>query len=242
MAPSVAHRGKHYQEVAKLIEREQSYAPEDAVELLKKTARAKFDETVELHIRTNADPRHADQMIRSVVILPQGTGKPKRVLAFVQGESVAIAREAGADFIGDDEMIERIDKQGWVEFDASIATPDMMGRIGRLGRTLGRRGLMPNPRTGTVVQPQDLSRAIQEAKGGRMEFRLDRTANIHMAIGKSSFSVDAILENLAAALDAVTKSRPDGVKGQLYKDIHLATTMGPSIRLDVHKSLNLQLS
>ena len=239
--PSLAKYGKGYRDVAKLVDREKAYDPEEALEVLKKTARAKFDETVELHIRTGADPRHADQLIRSVVMLPHGTGKTHKVIAFVGGEAVTAAREAGADYIGDDETIRRIEQEGWVDFDVSIATPDMMGRIGRLGRTLGRRGLMPNPRAGTVVQPQDVPRAIREAKGGRLEFRMDRAANIHLPIGKASFPVEALLENLTVTLDAVTRARAEGIKGQLYLSIHLTTTMGPSITLDIPKALALKI-
>ena len=241
-ARSVAKRGKRYQGAVKLVEHDRAYLPEEALELVKQTARTTVDETVECHIRTNADPRHADQLIRSVVMLPHGSGKTRRVLAFVQGDAEAIAREAGVDYIGDEETIGRIEKEGWVGFDVSIATPEMMGRIGRLGRVLGRRGLMPNPRTGTVVQAQDLPRAIQEAKGGRLEFRMDRSANIHCSIGKASFSTQALLENLIALLDAVTQARPEGVKGQFYQGIHLATTMGPGVKLDLTRALALKLS
>jgi large subunit ribosomal protein L1 len=241
-ARSLVKRGKRYQDIAKLVEYGRTYLPEEAIDLVKQTARTTVDETVECHIRTNADPRHADQLIRSVVMLPHGSGKTRTVLAFVQGEAEAIARDAGVDYIGDEETIARIEKNGWVEFDVSIATPDMMGRIGRLGRILGRRGLMPNPRTGTVVQVKDLPRAIQEAKGGRLEFRMDRSANIHCSIGKASFSTQALLENLTALLDAVSQARPDGVKGQLYQGIHLATSMGPGVKLDLTRALSLKLA
>lgn len=233
--------GKRYQDALKLVVPQKSYSPEEAVGLAKQIAVARFDETVELHINTNADPRHADQQIRSITSLPHGTGKTIRVLAFVQGESVSIAREAGVDFIGDEDTIERIEKEGWTEFDVAIATADMMGRIGRLGRTLGRKGLMPNPRTGTVVQPQDLPRAIQEAKGGRIEIRMDRTANLHIAIGKVSFTHEALLANLTATLDAVSKARPTAVKGQFFNRIYLTTTMGPSIQLDTAQALTLKV-
>jgi large subunit ribosomal protein L1 len=233
--------GKRYRAAAEGVDSTKSYAPEEALDLLKQVSQAKFDETVEVHVKTNADPRHADQLIRVVVLLPHGTGKPQRVLAFVQGTAVAAAREAGADYIADDEIIERIEKQGWVEFDVAVATQDVMSRIGKLGRVLGRRGLMPNPRTGTVVQPQDVGRAIREAKGGRIELRMDKTANLHCSIGKVSFSTQDLLDNLAMVLDAMTKARPEGVKGQLVKAIYATTTMGPSARLDTAQALALSV-
>jgi large subunit ribosomal protein L1 len=239
---TLSRRGKSYQEAAKLIDKDKSYGPVEALELLKETARAKFDETVELHLRTRADPRHADQLIRSVVMLPHGTGKAQRVLVFAQGEAATIAREAGADIIADDEIIQRIDKEGWTEFDVAIATQDMMGRIGRLGRTLGRRGLMPSPRSGTVVQAQDIPRAVDEAKRGRQEFRMDRTGNIHVAIGTVSFDTEALSDNLAATMDAVVRARPDGIKGDLFKNISLTTTMGPSVRLDIAQTQALRVA
>jgi large subunit ribosomal protein L1 len=229
----MAKHGKNHQEALQAVDRNRTYSPDEAVELARETARAKFDETLEIHLRTGSDPRHADQLIRTIALLPHGTGKPQRVLAFVQGPVAAAAREAGADYIGDDETIQRIEKDGWVEFDVAVATQDMMGKIGRLGRVLGRRGLMPNPRTGTVVQPQDVPRAVREAKGGRVELRMDRTANIHCPIGKVSFATSDLRDNLALVLDTVTKARPDGVKGQLYKAIHLSTSMGPSAKLDL---------
>jgi large subunit ribosomal protein L1 len=230
---TVTKGGKRYRAAAQRFDSNMAYAPEEAIQLLQEASQANFDETVEVHIRTNADPRHADQLIRTIALLPHGTGKPQRVLAFVQGPVAAAAREAGADYIGDDEIIQRIEKDGWVEFDVAVATQDMMGKIGRLGRVLGRRGLMPNPRTGTVVQPQDVPRAVREAKGGRVELRMDRTANIHSPIGKVSFATSDLRDNLALVLDTVTRARPDGVKGQLYKAIHLSTSMGPSAKLDL---------
>ena len=239
--PSTTKHGKRYQGASKLVDRQKNYSPEEAVELVKQTAVAKFDESIELHINTNADPRHADQQIRTIATLPNGTGKTIRVLAFVQGESVSVAREAGVDFIGDEDTIESIEKDGWTDFDVAIATADMMGRIGRLGRTLGRKGLMPNPRTGTVVQPQDLPRAIQEAKGGRIEIRMDRTANLHIVVGKASFSEEALLTNITATLDAVSKARPVSTKGQFFNQIYLTTTMGPSIKLDMAQALALKV-
>ena len=230
---SVAKRGKRYREASVLVDREQQYSPQEAIGILKQASAVKFDETVELHIHTNADPRHADQQIRSTANLPHGTGKQRRLLAFVEGGGVAIATQAGADYIADEEIIRRIEHEGWVDFDVAVATPEMMGRIGRLGRFLGRRGLMPNPRTGTVVQAEDLPRAIKEAKQGRVEFRMDRSANIHAPIGKLSFEVDALVQNMAAVVDAVTRARPDGVKGMLYKTMHMTSTMGPSVPLNM---------
>lgn len=240
--PTLSRRGKRYQEAAKLLDRNKLYTPQEALQLLQESAKAKFDETVELHLKTRADPRHADQLIRSVVMLPHGTGKSQRVLVFAQGEGATLAKEAGADYIADDELIRRIEQEGWVEFDVAIATQEMMGRIGRLGRTLGRRGLMPNPRAGTVVQPNDIPKAIKDAKGGRQEFRMDRNGIIHMSIGKVSFTLEALLENLVTSLEAVIRERPDGVKGELFKSIALSTTMGPSARLDLVEAQNLKLT
>lgn len=234
-------RGKKYAEVSALVDREKVYPPQEAVELVKKLARAKFDETVELHVRTAADPSHAEQLVRGVVSLPHGTGKTRRVLVFAQGEAEGIARQAGADYVGDEETIRKIEQEGWVDFEVSVATPDMMGRIGRLGRVLGRRGLMPNPRTGTVVQPQDLARTIQEAKKGRQEYRMDRTAIIHTPIGKVSFGPSQLLENLTAVVENVNKARPDGIKGEFLRSAYLTTTMGPSIKLDLSALTSLKL-
>lgn len=239
--PSLKKRGKRYQDAVGLLDRERRYDPQEALDALKQSSRVKFDETVELHVRTGADPRHADQQIRSVAMLPYGTGKERRVLAFVQGPAVAIAEEAGADFIGDDETIRRIEHEGWVDFDVAVATPEMMGRIGRLGRFLGRRGLMPNPRTGTVVQAEDLPNIIRESKQGRVEFRMDRSANIHAPIGKLSFETDALLQNLAAVVEAITRARADGIKGSLYRSIHVTSTMGPSIELSIADVESIQI-
>ena len=232
-------RGKQYAEAAKAVEEDRLYSTGEAVELAKQTARAKFDETVELHLRTNSDPRHADQLVRGVALLPHGLGKEIRVLVFAAGEAAAAARQAGADYVGDDDLVERIE-EGWLEFDVAIATPDVMGKIGRLGRVLGRRGLMPNPRAGTVVQPQDFARAIEEAKMGRVEFRLDRTAIIHVPLGKVSFDSEKLVENLNALVDTVVKARPSAVKGQFIRTAYLTTTMGPSIKLDVPRMLAMR--
>ena len=232
-------RGKQYTEAAKAVEKDKLYSTGEAVDLAKQASRAKFDETVEVHLRTNSDPRHADQLVRGVALLPHGLGKEIRVLVFAVGEAQAAARQAGADYVGDDDLVERIEG-GWLDFDVAIATPDVMGRIGRLGRVLGRRGLMPNPRAGTVVQPQDFARAIEEAKMGRVEFRLDRTAIIHAPVGKVSFESDKLVENLHALVDTVVKARPSAVKGQFIRTAYLTTTMGPSIKLDVPRLLALR--
>lgn len=223
-----------------LVDPEREYAPGEAVELARRTATAGFDETVELHLRTGADPRHADQMVRGVVVLPHGVGKQVRVLVFVQGEAVGIAERAGADFVGSDDLVKRIEG-GWTDFDVSIATPDMMSRVGRLGRILGRRGLMPNPRTGTVVQAEDVPRVVEEAKKGRVEFRLDRTSLIHAPIGRASFEETLLMENLTTLMDNVVRARPSGVKGQFIRSAHLTTSMGPSIRMNVADATALKV-
>ena len=230
--------GKQYYEAAKAVDGDKTYSPAEALDLAKQTARAKFDETVELHLRTNSDPRHADQLVRGVALLPHGLGKEIRVLVFATGEAATAAQQLGADYVGDDDLVKRIEG-GWVDFDVAIATPDLMGKIGRLGRVLGRKGLMPNPRAGTVVQPQDFARAIQDAKKGRIEFRLDRTAIIHVPLGKVSFETQKLLENMNALLDMVIKARPSAVKGQFIRTAYLTTTMGPSIKLDVQRMLTL---
>ena len=232
--------GKRYREAESLIDPDRDYEPSEAVALAKQTAKAKFDETVELHLRTGADPRHADQMVRGVSTLPHGVGKAIRVLVFAQGETQTAAENAGADHVGGDDMIKKIE-DGWLEFDVSIATPDMMGRIGRLGRILGRRGLMPNPRTGTLVQPEDVPRAIEEAKKGRVEYRLDRSSLIHAPIGRASFDEKQLLENLTTLMDNIIRSRPSGIKGQFIRSAYLTTTMGPSISLDVASATALTL-
>lgn len=225
--------GKRYLEAVKLVDRAKAYPPAEAIGLVKETANAKFDETVELHIRTGLDPRHADQQLRGIALLPHGLGKTVRVLVFAQGEAVRAAEEAGADYVGGDELIKRIE-DGWIDFDVAIATPDMMGRIGRLGRILGRRGLMPNPRSGTVVPMEDLPKAISDARKGRVEFRVDRTAIIHVPIGKASFPDEALLENMGTLMDAVVKGKPSGAKGQYLRSVTLASTMGPGVKVDVN--------
>lgn len=223
---------KRLSEATTKVDKDRNYEPEEAINLVKQTATANFDETVEIHLRTGADPRHADQQLRGVALLPNGLGRPVRVLVFAQGDAARAARETGADYVGDDDVIQQIDG-GWVEFDIAIATPDMMGKIGRLGRVLGRRGLMPNPRTGTVVQPEDIGRAVDEAKKGRVEVRMDRTAIIHAPIGKASFESEKLYENLSSLMEMVSRSRPAAVKGQFIRSAYITSSMGPSIPLDL---------
>ena len=224
--------GKRYREAAELIEADKEYEPGEAVALVKEIASAKFDESVELHLRTGADPRHADQQVRGVALLPHGIGKTVRVLVFAEGEAQLAAEEAGADFVGADDVIKKIEG-GWIDFDVSIATPDMMGRVGRLGRILGRRGLMPSPRTGTVVQADGIRRAVEEAKMGRVEYRLDRTGLVHVPVGKASFTESQLMDNLTTLMDNIVRARPSGIKGQYIRAAFLTTTMGPSIQVDV---------
>ncbi|HJO32639.1 MAG: 50S ribosomal protein L1 [Anaerolineales bacterium] len=227
----MATHGKKYRAARDLIERNQLYPPREAVELAKQSATANFDETVEVHVRLGIDTRKADQQVRSSVQLPHGLGKTVRVLAFVEGEGARLAEQAGADFITDEETITKI-QDGWTGFDVAIAVPEMMGTVGRLGRILGPRGLMPNPKAGTVAPAEDLPRLIDEAKAGKIEFRLDKTANVHAPIGKASFSADALCDNLVALVDAVRRARPSAAKGNFFRRITLATTMGPGIRVD----------
>ena len=234
----MGQRGKRYIEATKSIVEDKDYSPEEALDLAKEVSKAKFDETVELHLRTSSDPRHADQLVRGVALLPHGLGKEIRVLVFASGEGASIATSSGADYVGDDDLIDKV-AEGWLDFDVAIATPDLMGKISRLGRVLGRKGLMPNPRTGTVVQPEDFGRAIKEAKQGRIEFRLDRTAIIHVPLGKVSFETNMLLENMNALVETVISSKPSGVKGNFIKTAYLTTTMGPSIKLDLARITNV---
>jgi large subunit ribosomal protein L1 len=229
-------RGKKYKESVKLLDRSDNYQPRESVELIKKMAFAAFDETVELHLKMGVDPRSADQQVRGVALLPNGLGKQIRVLVFAQGDGARLASEAGAEHVGGDEIVKKIE-DGWVDFDVSIATPDMMGKVGKLGKILGRKGLMPNPKSGTVVAAEDLPRAIADARKGRVEFRLDRTAIIHVPIGKVSFETEQILENLLALFDAVVKAKPVGVKGQYIKSASLSTTMSPGVKLDLKAAI-----
>jgi large subunit ribosomal protein L1 len=230
-------RGRKYLEAAAKIDRDKNYSRAEAVKLIKETAFTNFDPTIEVHMRLGVDPRHADQQVREVVNLPHGLGKKVRVLVFAEGEDARLALEAGADYIADDELIKQI-QGGWTEFDVAIAVPTMMGKVGRLGRVLGPRGLMPNPRAGTVAPGPDLPRLIDESKAGRVEFRVDRNANIHTPIGKASFSEEQILDNLNHVLDAIKKARPASVKGTYVHRIVMANTMGPGIRLDTSEALS----
>jgi len=224
--------GKNYIAAAERIEHEREYEPKEAVSLLKQIAFAKFDETVELHIRTGLDTRHADQQLRGTIVLPHGLGKGQRVLVFAEGEAVRIAEEAGADEVGGDDLVKKVEG-GYLEFEIALATKDMMGKVGKLGRVLGPRGLMPNPRTNTVVDADDLPKAIKDSKQGRVEFRTDRTNLVHVPIGKVSFEENALLDNLGALVEAVLREKPSGAKGQYIRSLTLTSTMGPAIRLDV---------
>ncbi len=234
-------RGKKYLTALEKIDSLSAYPPREAIALLKDTAFAKFDETVELHIRTGLDTRHADQQLRGTIVLPNGLGKGQRVLVFAEGEAARIAEEAGADYVGTEDLAKKIEG-GWLEFDVALAVKEVMPKVGRLGRVLGPRGLMPNPRTNTVVQAEDLPKAIRDAKHGRVEFRTDRTSLVHVPLGKVGFSEDALLENLTALIDAVAHERPAGAKGQYIRSLTLASTMGPGIRMDIPATLSLSSS
>ncbi len=229
-------RSKRYTEVAKKVERGEEHSPAEAVKLVKETANAKFDETVELHLRMGVDPKHADQVVRGAAVLPHGTGKTVRVIAFAQGDRAREATAAGADEVGADDLAKRIEG-GWLEFDVAIATPDVMGIVGRLGRVLGPRGLMPNPKSGTVTF--DVTKAVRDAKAGRVEFRVDKTGVVHTIVGKSSFEEKALLENLAQVMDAVNRARPTGVKGTYIRSAYLVSSQGPSVKLDLGETLSL---
>jgi large subunit ribosomal protein L1 len=225
--------GKKYNESAKLVDRATFYDMEDAVALAKKTAGAKFDETVEVHIRTGCDGRHAEQQIRGAVVLPNGTGKTVKVLVFAKGDKVSEAEAAGADYVGGDELIPKIQNDGWLDFDVVVATPDMMGVVGRLGKVLGPKGLMPNPKAGTVTM--DVTKAINDIKAGKIEYRLDKTNIIHCPIGKASFTEEQLNQNLNTLLDAIVKAKPSTLKGQYLKSITLTSTMGPGVKVSVAK-------
>ena len=225
--------GKKYNEIAKLVDRSAVYEPEEAIALVKKTAAAKFDETVEVHIRTGCDGRHAEQQIRGAVVLPNGTGKTVRVLVFAKGDKLAEAEAAGADFTGGEELIPKIQNEGWLDFDVVVATPDMMGVVGRLGKVLGPKGLMPNPKAGTVTM--DVAKAVKDIKAGKIEYRLDKTNIVHVPVGKVSFTDEALLQNFNALMDAIVKARPSALKGQYLRSITLASTMGPGVKVNVLK-------
>jgi large subunit ribosomal protein L1 len=226
----MAQHGKRYQEAAKLVERGRVYEPDEAARLLRETSAVKFDASAEAHIRLGVDPRHADQMVRGTVILPHGTGKKVRVLVFAQADKAQEAMRAGADEVGGEDLVKRIEA-GWLEFDVALAAPDMMGMVGRLGRILGRRGLMPNPKSGTITF--DLDRAVREVKGGRVEFKVDKGGIIHVPYGKVSFEPQQLTENLATLVDAVNRARPSASKGQYFRSLTVASSMGPGIRVDV---------
>lgn len=234
----MSDRGKQYKEAVKAVEKDRLYPPLEAVRAAKQASYVKFDETVELHMRTNLDPRRADHQLRGLAMLPHGVGKQVRVLVFAQGEPASAAEQAGAEVVGGDDLVKQVEG-GFLDFDIAFATQDMMSKVGKLGKILGRRGLMPNPKSGTVVAPQDIARAIGEAKKGRVEFRLDRTSIIHVPVGKLSFDEDKLTENLAALVEAVTRARPSGAKGQFIKSIYLSSTMGPGIKLDPKYTLTM---
>ena len=230
---------RRYNVAAQVVDRDRFYQPEEAIDRLKELSTTKFDETVEIHLRTNADPRHADQMVRGVAVLPHGLGKTVRVLVFAGADAAEAARQAGADYVGEDDLIEQIEG-GWTDFDLGLAVPAVMPKIGKLGRILGRKGLMPNPRSGTMVQPQDLPRVIQEAKGGRIEYRTDRTAIIHGSVGKISFATEQLMENLASLTAAIMRDKPAAIKGSFLKSAYLTSSMGPGIPLDLTSIQSLE--
>jgi large subunit ribosomal protein L1 len=230
------HHGKQYEAAVKDLDTAKLYEPAEAVATAKKAAFAKFDESVELHLRMGVDIRNANQQVRGIALLPHGLGKQVRVLVFAQGEAERSARDAGADFVGNDDLIKKVE-EGWTEFDIAMATPDMMGKIGKLGKVLGRKGLMPNPKAGTVVQPAELTRVIEEARKGRVEFKLDKTNLIHVVVGKKSFEDQKLVDNLTAVIEAIEKAKPTGAKGTFIKSATVSTSMGPGIKLEL-KSLN----
>ncbi|MCX7681570.1 MAG: 50S ribosomal protein L1 [Anaerolineae bacterium] len=235
-------RGKKYRQALEKVDRTRLYSPREALQLVKDISYAGFDETVEVHFRLGVDPRHADQQVRGTAVLPHGLGKEVRVLVFASGEAEKIAREAGADYvISDDEGIKKI-QEGWTDFDIAIAVPDMMSKVGRLGRVLGPRGLMPSPKAGTIVPPEDLPRLISEAKAGRVEFRVDKTANLHVPIGKVSFPTEKLLDNFAVLVDTVRKSRPAASKGTFIRKITVASSMGPGVKVDPVQAQSLEVS
>lgn len=226
-------RGKKYIDVAKQIDREVLYSPEEAIELVKKSAVAKFDETIEMHIRLGVDGRHADQQVRGAVVLPHGTGKSVKVLAFAKGDKAAEAQAAGADYVGAEDLIPRIQNEGWLDFDVVVATPDMMGVVGRLGRVLGPKGLMPNPKAGTVTM--DVTKAINDIKAGKVEYRLDKANIIHVSLGKASFTNEQLADNFHTLIDAIVKAKPSAAKGQYIRSAVMASTMGPGVKVNATK-------
>jgi large subunit ribosomal protein L1 len=230
----VPKRGKHYQDAVKAYDRQAMYAPEEAIDLVKKVAFARFPETVEVAVRLGVDPRHADQQVRGTVVLPYGTGKTRRVLVFAKGEKAKEAEAAGADYVGAEELVEKI-QGGWLDFDVAIATPDIMGAVGKLGRILGPRGLMPNPKTGTVTF--DVERAVKEAKGGKVEYRTDRTGIVHVPIGQVTFDTEKLMENFRTLIDALVKAKPPAARGQYLRSITVSSTMGPGVKIHPQKAL-----
>jgi len=235
----MAKRGKKYQEAAKLVDHDKEYQPQEAVDLVKKTSYAKFNQTVEAHFKTGLDVKQADQQVRGVVLLPHGTGKQVRILVFAEGDGERLAREAGADFVGTDDLIKQIEG-GWTDFDVAIATPQLMGKVGRLGKVLGPRGLMPSPKAGTIVPPEQLPQLIRESRLGRVEFKTDKSGGIHSIIGKSEFSAQQLLDNFAALMDALQRAKPSGAKGMYLRKIVLSPTMGPGVRVDANAAQNLR--
>jgi large subunit ribosomal protein L1 len=233
------HHGKKYQDAAKKVEAGREYNLEDAVKLLKQLTYAKFNETIEIHARLGIDPRQSDQQVRTTVLLPAGLGKTVRVLVFAEGEAARAAEASGADIVAGDDIIAKIRTEEWTEFDVSIAVPDMMRKVGTLGKVLGRKGLMPNPKAGTVVNPEDLQRAVNEARAGRVEFRSDKTGNLHVPVGKMQFTPEQILENVNAVIDAIRRAKPSSMKGTYVKRIVLTATMTPAIRLEANALFNI---
>ena len=236
----MAKHGKKYLAALAKVDLKKFYEPREAVKLVKETSYAKFDATVEVHMRMGLDPRQADQQVRDVVVLPHGLGKTVRVLVFAQGDGATNARNAGADVVADDDETLNKIQGGWLDFDVAIATPDMMGKVGKLGRVLGPRGLMPNPKAGTVVSPADVGRAVQESKAGRVEFRLDKTSNIHVSIGKASFDEQKLYDNFSALMEAITKARPAAAKGNYIKHITMTSTMGPGVKVDANLAQSME--
>ncbi len=234
----MAQHGKNYLSSLEKVDRSRTYEPKEAIKLLKEIAFAKFDETVELHMRTGLDTRHADQQLRGTLVLPHGLGKGQRVLVFAEGEGARLAEEAGADLVGGDDLVKKVEG-GFLDFEVALAVKEMMGKVGRLGRVLGPRGLMPNPRTNTVVEAEDLPKAVRDAKQGRVEFRTDRTNLVHVPLGKIGFSEEALLDNLSALIEAISREKPSGAKGQYIRSLTLTTTMAPGIKLDIPATLSL---
>lgn len=237
----MAKRGRKYREAAAKVDRERAYSPEEAIELVKEIGFARFDEPVELHLRLGVDPRHADQQVRSVVVLPHGLGKTVRILVFAEGDDARVAEGAGADFVGSDELVQQIQK-GWLDFDVAIAIPSMMGKVGRLGRILGPRGLMPSPKAGTIVPADRLPAIIKETRLGRVEFRVDRTANVHVPLGKLSFPKEKLLDNMTAVMEAIMQARPAASKGRYLHKVTLTSCMGPGIKVDTTQAMAMEVA